>query len=78
MKTKITEKQLKLIIEERLNMQSTRRALEDFKLRKYDLNYFQSAEFGYIFSQWDDFKKKEFLILIGGRFDKVKDLIGKN
>lgn len=75
----ITEKQLKNIINERLSMQSTRRALEVYKLKRYDLNYFESAEFGQIFKDWNETKQFNFLKLTAGNvyFKKVQELIGR-
>lgn len=64
---------LKLVISERLNLQSTKRALEQFRLPNSDFNYFQSSSFINSFNQWTDDKKKIFLRLMlpGGMYDKV-------
>ena len=64
---KITSTQLKNIIEQRLSMQSTRRTLFDqYCLKSYDLNYFNSQEFNDTYSKWNDEKKKKFLGLVAG------------
>lgn len=70
--------QIKNILIDRLNLQSTRRTLENYKLKNYSLNYFESPEFAGIFQTWDDRKKENFLKDVGGFYWKnLGEFIGR-
>jgi len=79
MKKKITENKIKLIIEDRLSLQSTKRALEIYRLPKISLNYFESGEFiSNYFSKWDELKKQSFLKTLGGQYwQTVKNILDR-
>lgn len=75
----LTEKQILNIIEERLNLQSTRRNLEIYGVKNYNLNYFQSSEFGRLFKEWDQQKQEKFLKNLAGNYwTKLGNYVGKN
>jgi len=67
---KITDKQLFNMIEERLQLQSTQKALEFYQLPKNSLSYFKSEDFIKMFSTWDEYKKQSFLKKIAGTYWK--------
>ncbi len=74
-----TEKQIRLIIEDRLTLQSTKRALEIYRLPAASLNYFESAGFAEIFNSWDEFRKRSFLKTVAGEYQYfLKGFIDRN
>ncbi len=78
MKNKDEDKIL-FIIENRLKLQSIQRYLDDFKIPKDNAKFFFSKEFAAKFyKNWNEFKKKDFLINIVGKsnLNKMKELAG--
>lgn len=67
----INKTKLKMLIEDRLSLQSTKRALESYRLPKISLNYFESPEFiQNHFSKWDKYKQDIFLKTLSGEYWK--------
>jgi hypothetical protein len=74
-----TEKQIRLIIEDRLSLQSTSRSLELYRLPSISLNYFESADFARIYETWDEFRKRSFLKTVAGEYQYfLKGFIERN
>ena len=68
MKKQLNSTQLKNLIIQRLELQSTQRNLSTYKLKQNSLNYFESPEFVRIFNNWDEIKKTNFLKDVGGQY----------
>ena len=69
---------LENVIEERLKYQSTQRKLEqNFGVSIDSVGGIKEGVFLKKFTNWDDKKKNQFFVLIGGRanFDNTKDYI---
>ena len=77
---RIPENKLKFIIEDRLSLQSTKRALEIYNLPKNTLNYLVSKDFVQnYFDKWDERRRKNFLTLVGGNeyWENLKNILEK-
>lgn len=70
MKKTLSNTQLKNLVIQRLEMQSTQRNLSIYKLKQNNLNYFESTEFSRIFNTWDEHRKQNFLKDVGGEYWK--------
>jgi len=55
------------IIEQRIKLQSTARAIEAFGVKFVNVKFFNSNDFKKLYNSWDDSKKKNFLITLGGK-----------
>lgn len=66
-KVKLSDDQLKSVIEQRLAMQNTQRRLGELGVTDLSLKKIMSRPFLNHFSSWDNEKKKDFIFLIGGR-----------
>lgn len=67
-KQQLNNTQIKNMIIQRLELQSTQRNLSIYKLKQNNLNYFESPEFFKIFNNWDENRKKNFLKDVGGEY----------
>lgn len=69
---------LEQAIELNLSLQTTSKKLSNlYKIYKPSLNLFKSKKFLNYFSTWDEQKKKDFIVTIGGikNFKRTKDLL---
>jgi hypothetical protein len=69
---------LEQAIELNLSLQTTSKKLSDlYKIYKPSLNLFKSKRFLDYFSTWDEQKKKDFIVTIGGtkNFKRTKEFL---
>ena len=69
-KQQLNNIQLKNMVIQRLELQSTQRNLSIYKLKQNNLNYFESPEFSKIFNNWDEHHKQNFLKDVVGEYWK--------